>query len=175
MDEIKEVVFSCEWNKSPDPDGFNLEFLKKCWEVVREDMMKCIQEFHSTIMLPRALTLSFLAIVPKSYNPQGLEEYMPICLIGYLYKVISRILAARLRCVIGKLISKSQTTFIPGRQILDGVVVTNELLDYAKRKKKSCLLFKVDFAQAYDCVDWKFLMDMLEIMDFGLKWLKWMD
>lgn len=48
-------------------------------------------------------------------------------------------------------------------------------LDYAKRKKKSCLLFKVDFAQAYDCVDWKFLMDMLEIMDFGLKWMKWMD
>lgn len=59
----------------------------------------------------------------------------------------------KLSCVIDRLISKSQTTIIPDRQLLDGVVVINELLDFAKRKKMSCLLFKVDFAQIYDCVD----------------------
>ncbi|XP_058733449.1 uncharacterized protein LOC131605067 [Vicia villosa] len=85
---------------------------------------------------------SFIALIPKTENPQGLEEYQPICLIGSIYKIISKLLARRLRKVIDKLISKSQTTFVSGRQILDGVLVTNEIIDLAKRKKKSYLLFK---------------------------------
>ncbi|XP_058747008.1 uncharacterized protein LOC131619997 [Vicia villosa] len=61
-----------------------------------------------------------------------------------------------------------------GRQILDGVVVTNEIVYYAQRKKKKCVLLKVDFAQAYDCVDWAFLKEMLINMGFRTRWLKWM-
>lgn len=56
------------------------------------------------------MTSSFLALVPKKENPQGFEEYRPIFLIGCLYKVISKILASRLRRVIGKLVSSNQTT-----------------------------------------------------------------
>src|SRR3954469_8583494 len=63
----------------------------------------------------------------------------------------------------------------PGSQILDGVLVTNELLDLAKRKKRSCIMFKVDFAKAYDCVDWRFLKEMLVSMGFGRKWILWME
>ncbi|XP_058741662.1 uncharacterized protein LOC131614050 [Vicia villosa] len=66
-------------------------------------------------------------------------------------------------------------TFIPGRQILDGVLVTNEIIDYAKRNKKECLICKVDFAQAYDCVYWNFVKFMLKSMGFGDRWMKWVD
>lgn len=52
----------------------------------------------------------------------------------------------RLRKVIGKLISKCQTAFVSGKHILDGVLVTNEIVDYARRRNKNCLLFKVNFA-----------------------------
>lgn len=104
-----------------------------------------------------------------------MEEYLPICLIGVVYKIISKMLAARLAKVINKLISKTQTAFIPERQILDGILVTNEIIEYARRKKKECLLFKVDFVQAYDCVDWSFLRGMLIKMGFSETWLRWMD
>ncbi|XP_058760640.1 uncharacterized protein LOC131633987 [Vicia villosa] len=92
-----------------------------------------------------------------------------------MLKIISKLLAARLRKYIGKLISCNQTVFIPGRQILDGVLVTNEIIDYAKRFKKECLTCKVDFAQAYDCVDWDFVRFMLKSTGFGSRWMKWMD
>ncbi|CAK8537480.1 unnamed protein product [Lathyrus sativus] len=75
--------------------------------------------------------------------------------------------------VIHKIVSPSQTTFIPGRQIYDGVLLANEIEDYAKRFKKECLFFKVDYAKAYDCVDWLYLDAMLVKMGFGPNWLKW--
>lgn len=92
-----------------------------------------------------------------------------------LLKIISKVLVARLRKVIGRLVSSNQTTFIPGRQILDGVLATNEILDFAKRNKRECMVFKVDFPQAYDCVDWSYLRYVLVSMGFGARWMRWME
>lgn len=62
-----------------------------------------------------------------------------------------------------------------GRQILDGVLLTNEIIDFALKNNRSCLLFKVDFAQAYDCVEWDFLKEIMSKMGFGQKWMQWME
>lgn len=124
--------------------------------------------------MPKSLCSSFIALIPKRENPQNLDDFRPISLIGCIYKVVSKLLAARLSLVIGKLVSTYQTTFISGRQILDGVVVANKLIDFATRNKKSCLLLKVDFAQAYECVDLGFLQKVFLAMNFGVKWMHWM-
>jgi hypothetical protein len=84
------------------------------------------------------------------------------------------VLANRLKKVLGKIISKCQSAFLPQRQILDGVVVLNEIIDLAKRRKDECLLFKVDFERAYDTVNWRFLEHMMVKMGFSECWLKWM-
>lgn len=132
-------------------------------------MIGFVQEFHKLGKLPKATTSSFLALVPKIDNPERLDDYRLICLIVCLYKVISKLLAKGLIKVIGKLISSNQTTFIPGRKILDGILVTNKVLDYAKRKRKDCMLVKVDFQKEYDCFDWEFLRKMLRKIRFGHK------
>jgi hypothetical protein len=51
-----------------------------------------------------------------------------------------------------KLISANQSAFIQGRQLVDGVVAVNEIIDLAKKSRKECLIFKVDFEKAYDLV-----------------------
>ncbi|XP_058757399.1 uncharacterized protein LOC131630652 [Vicia villosa] len=60
-------------------------------------------------------------------------------------------MSARLKRVLGKLVSRCQTAFVPGRSISDGVLMINEVLDMANREKMSCLALKVDFKKAYDC------------------------
>jgi hypothetical protein len=90
-----------------------------------------------------------------------------------MYKILSKILAGRLKIVLGKLISNVQSAFIPNRQILDGVLVVNELIDLAKRRKDKCLLFKVDFERAYDTVNWQFLDYMMRRMGFAEGWTRW--
>jgi hypothetical protein len=91
-----------------------------------------------------------------------------------MYKILSKLLANRLKGVLGKLISKCQSAFLPHRQILDGVVVLNELIDLAKRRKDECFLFKVYFERAYDTVSWLFLERMMVKLGFAEGWLKWM-
>ncbi|GAU46303.1 hypothetical protein TSUD_283280 [Trifolium subterraneum] len=153
-EEVRETIWSCDGNKSPGPDGFNFNFMKACWSIVKSDVMAFLNEFHKTAILPKAVTASFLTLIPKKDHPQDLFDYRPICLIGCLYKILSKILANRLKTVLGKLISTCQSAFLPQRQILDGVVVLNEIIDLAKKRKDGCLLFKVDFERAYDTLKW---------------------
>ncbi|GKV27067.1 hypothetical protein SLEP1_g36277 [Rubroshorea leprosula] len=98
---------------------------------------------------------------------------MPISLIGVMYKIIAKLLANRLRKVLDKVIGEQQMAFIEGRQLVDGVVIANEVIDEAKRKKKRSFLFKVDFEKAYDKVIWDFLDYMLMRMGFCSTWRGW--
>ncbi|MCI00949.1 LINE-1 reverse transcriptase like, partial [Trifolium medium] len=72
-----------------------------------------------------------------------------------------------------KLISPNQTTFIQGRQLVGGVVAVNEIIDLAKKFRKECLIFKVDFEKAYDSLSWGFLEYMMRRFGFGLRWRRW--
>lgn len=69
-------------------------------------------------------------------------------------------------------ISDHQSAFIASRNILDGVIILNEALDEAKRKRIPRFFFKVDFAKAYDSVNWIFLDDMMNGLKFGVRWRK---
>ncbi|XP_057811260.1 uncharacterized protein LOC131025482 [Salvia miltiorrhiza] len=102
-----------------------------------------------------------------------LKDYRPISLINCLYKVIAKVLAARMKQVMSSIIADCQSAFIKGRYILDGVIVLNEILEDAKKRKKGVSLFKVDFAKAFDTVDWHFLDVMLERMNFSQRWRRW--
>jgi len=70
--------------------------------------------------------------------------------VGSLYQILTKILANRLRQVIRSVISAAQSAFIKNRQILDGILIANEVVDEARRTKKELLLFKLDFEKAYD-------------------------
>lgn len=171
--EIKNAVWGCEGNKSPGPDGYNFNILKKFWNVVSLDFCRMVSEFHSSEKIVRGCNASFLVLIPKKENPVGLNDYRPISLVGCIYKVLAKMLAERLGKVMHSIISNSQTTFLKGRIILDGVVVLNEVLDYAKKSGKLCMIFKVDFKKAYDSVSWEFLDYMFFRIGFNNKWRSW--
>ncbi|GJW63896.1 RNA-directed DNA polymerase, eukaryota [Tanacetum coccineum] len=113
------------------------------------------------------------ALIPKILDPKIVSDYRPISLIGSLYKVITKILPTRLFSVISSLISDVQSAFLPNRQILDGPFILSELLSWCKFKYNQSMVFKVDFAKAYDSIRWDYLDDVLNYFGFGSKWRSW--
>jgi hypothetical protein len=107
--------------------------------------MTFLTEFHRNGKLTKGVNSTFIALIPKVHNPQGLNDFRPISLVGCMYKALAKVLANRLRLVIGNVVSDSQSAFVKGKQILDGVLIANEVVDEAKRKHKELLMFKVDF------------------------------
>lgn len=94
-------------------------------------------------------------------------------MVNSMYKVISKVLANRLRGVIADVISDCQFAFVGNRNMLDSVMIANEAVHEAKRSKKPTFLLKVDFEKAYDSINWGFLFYMLRRMKFGKRWVRW--
>lgn len=68
----------------------------------------------------------------------------------------------------------TQTIFLRGRNILEGVVILHETIHELHRKKQSGVILKIDFEKAYDNVKWPFLFQTLGMKGFSSKWISWM-
>ena len=104
---------------------------------------------------------------------EDLRDFRLISLVGSLYKWLIKVLANRLKKVVGKVVSKAQGAFVEGRQILDVVLIANETIDSVLKNNENGILCKLDIEKAYDNVDWSFLLIVMQKMGFGEKWIGW--
>ena len=106
------MVWKYEADKALGPDGFTFAFIKKQWDTIGGDIFLAIKEFKQTRKIDRGCNSLFIILVPKITDPNTLDDFRPISLICCLYKIISKVLFERLKAVIDKVISPTQTTFI---------------------------------------------------------------
>lgn len=114
-----------------------------------------------------------IALIPKVDSPASPGDYRPISLIDSSLKIISKLLANRLRKVLNDLVDSDQSAFLKGRCILDNIATAEELLFSMHKRRLPGHLLKVDFAKAFDLVDWDFFWDLLVARGFGGKWIGW--
>lgn len=162
IDEVKKATWACGSDKAPGHDGLTFKFIKRYWDVIKDDLMCAIRKFEDTGTLSKGCNSSFITLAPKAKDPIALVDFRPISLIGCIYKIISKVLATRLKSVIRNVIDEAQSAYVEGRSILDGPLVVNELCTWAKNTKKKMLLFKVDFDKAFDSVNWEYLDSVLD-------------
>lgn len=172
-EEIDAAVSSCASDKAPGPDGLNFRFIKSAWEIIKPDIYSMVEKFWESATLPHGSNVAFISLIPKKDFPNGFHDYRPISMVGCLYKIIAKLLARRIQLVIGSVISPFQSSFVKGRQILDGALIASEIIDSCKKKKLPAVILKLDFHKAFDSVSWNFLEWSLSQMGFPLQWVKW--
>ena len=172
-EEVHSALMEMNGDKAPGPDGFTVAFWQKCWEFVKEEVLDIFKEFHEQSSFLKSLNNTFLVLIPKKGGAEDLGDFRPISLLGGIYKLLAKVLANRLKKVLGKVVSSDQNAFVMGRQILDASLIANEVIDAWQKRKEKGLICKLDVEKAYDSINWQFLMKVMQKMGFGSKWLGW--
>ena len=172
-EEIWAAVSGLNSEKALGPDGFPLAFWSFSWDFVKNEVLGFFKEFHEQGRFVKQLNATFLVLIPKKQNVEDIKDLRPISLVGGLYKILTKVLANRIKRVLDKVISKSQNAFVKGRQILDAVLIANEIVDLSLRKKECGLICKLDIEKAYNTISWEFLLQVMGKMGFGDRWLNW--
>jgi hypothetical protein len=156
--EIKDALENMRPNTAPGADGLPVEFYKCFWEQIKGPMLEMFEKLHKGKLNLSRMNYGLISLIPKLKEANNIKQYKPICLLGVDYKWFTKVLTMRLTAAADSIISKTQTTFLSGRNILEGVVILHEM----RRKKRKGIIMKLDFEKAYDNVAWPFLMEVLE-------------
>jgi hypothetical protein len=156
-------------SKAPGVDGFTAGFFPEALELLKSDVVPAVMDFLNGGILPTGMNDTSITLIPKVLHPQKISQYRPISLCPVLYKIGAKCIANRLRIFLDDIIGEEQSAFMPGRLIIDNVLIAYESIHAMRRKKKGkkfyCVV-KLDMMKAYDRVEWHYLEAMMFKLGF---------
>jgi hypothetical protein len=173
-EEIKKIIMRLPNEKAPGPDGFIGLFYKKCWNIIKFNLMEALGAFHS--LRTRKLDLvneAHVVLLPKTMGAASVTDFRPISLINSLAKIITKILADRLAPRLNELVSCCQNAFIQKRCIHDNFLYVQNVIKALHKAKHPSLFIKLDISKAFDSVSWVFLLETMQALGFGQRWRDW--
>lgn len=172
MKEIKQAIFVMNGDGAPGPDGFRGCFYQQYWSIIGYDVCKAVCQFFSQSWLMPNLNSNLVVLVPKVQGADKIQDFRPIALADFQFKIITKVLANRLAYSAPKIISEHQNGFIRDRQISGCICIASEavnLLDY--KSLGGNLALKSDIKKAFDTIDWGFLLKVLNAYGFNPKFI----
>jgi len=128
MNELKNALDSMEPDKAPGPDGFPVRFYLSCWAIIKNDLLRMVRKSQSCAKIGGGINSAFLALIPKEKGAADFSRFRPISLCNSSYKLITKIIANRLKKILPAIIPENQGGFIKGRKILDNIVLVQEVV-----------------------------------------------
>ena len=161
-------------NKALGPDGYPMKFYKAAWPVIGKDLIIAIQPFFLFGFMPHSVNATLLSLIPKTTDAEKMTDFRPIACCNIIYKVISKILARRLKATLPEAIELNQCAFVEGRLLLENVLLATDLVkDFHKPSASSRSAIKLDISKAFDTVRWSFVESTLRAMNYPDIFVTW--
>ena len=174
LEELTSILRKTRNDSSPGSTGFTYAFYKTFWNQLGGFILDAANHSFVINKLPSSQTIGLISLLPKGDKPKEyLSNWRPITLQNSIYKLISGVISKRINGVLPHLIHSDQSGFVNGRYIGDCVRNTFDILEWAKRNKKTGLLLLIDFEKAFDCISFKFIEKTMKFFGFGPDSIKW--
>ena len=150
-----------------------IEFFLELFETLGDDLLKVVEDTRITGRIPASFNSTFIALIPKVENPVSLNDFRPISLCNCICKVVTKVIARRLKGIFSDHITEEQFGFWEGRQIHEAIRAAQEGLHSMKTKNHNGVVLKVDLAKAYDKVRWMYIPLLLTHLGFDIAFIRW--
>ena len=171
--EALQAIRSMNKLSAPGPDGFGPIFYSCAWTTVKTQVMDLLNAFQQGEAELERINRAYMVLLPKKPGCTTVDSFRPINLQNCSVKIITKIMTTRLQQDICSLIDLDQTGFIQGRSITENFVYAMELIQCCHKRKTPALVIKLDFAKAFDTVNWDGLLTVLRARGFNQKWQRW--
>ncbi|GAU21788.1 hypothetical protein TSUD_329120, partial [Trifolium subterraneum] len=171
-EEVKEAILQMHPLKAPGPDGLPALFFQKYWHIVGDEVQLLVLNILNHNGQPHDINKTFLVLIPKCKNPSSPKDFRPISLCNVVMKIVTKVIANRLKETLSDVVDLEQSAFVQGRLITDNALIAMECFHWLKKKrkgKKGVMALKLDMSKAYDRVEWSFVHRTLISMGYPIK------
>jgi hypothetical protein len=141
--------------------------------MIRTEVWEILEDSRATGQILQALNATFITLVPKEGQAHHPKQFRPIALCNVIYKLLTKVIARRLKPILPTIISPEQSGYVEGRQILDSVILAHEVIHSLQKTKTPGMLLKLDLSKAFDKISWEYMRAMLLAFGFDQSWVTW--
>eukprot|EP00253_Pinus_taeda_P023722 PITA_23722 len=174
-DELLRIMRSFQKDKCPGPDGWTIEFFLHFFDIFKADILSLVESSRLSGVIHPHTSSTLIALISKNADPLTFKDFRPISLCNITFKIITKVIAERIKAYLAASLSTDQYAFLRGRSILDAVVITQECLFSLHVRKQAAAIMKIDLHKAFDCIDWGFLECLLAKIGLSPPIIRWIN
>ena len=172
--EIKKVLINMKNGKSPGTDGYTAEFYKFFWNDIGKFVLDSLNDSFTNGELSITQKQGLITLILKGNKPRELiKNWRTITLLNVDYKLLSGVLALRMKEVLPSVILSEQKGFLKDRYIGENIRTVSDYFYYIKQKQLTGMLLLIDFEKAFDSLEWDYLESVLKVYNFGNDFRTW--
>jgi hypothetical protein len=149
-EELKVGMASFQKDKSSRLEGWMVELFIGFYDMLEEELLKVVEDTKRSGKVLGGFNSTFISLIPRKDSPKYFDDFRPISLWNYIYKIIAKVIVIRVKKIFSESISKEQFGFLHGRQTREVIGIDQEGLHTTKTKRDNVMVMKKYLSKAYD-------------------------
>ena len=171
--ELTQSINNANMSSAPGADGISNRFIKNYWDYFKSPLLKLCNSCYEQNKLPSYFLSANIKLIPKKGDLSKIKNWRPISLLNCFYKIISRVITARLRKYMDKMTPICQKGYSNTRYCQEVLISVIEGIEKCKNKQKNAAVVSLDIKKAFDSLSHSFLQGVYDFFNIGPRLKKW--